>query len=265
MSGFNAFTYNNNPISNSFYDIASINLPTESTYTINEYNILAPLENGIPGYVLETSNNLISIDSAGGFSINNIGIYKISLCFAFFNSNADSDTIIADVIFNGDSVADNIVSQNNILSVNACGNGLQFRGLTNKSISTTLSDSGISNVDFETGTSEDADGFSPPNPKTYTYNMQPSVMYFSTAFQENEYTPPELSFFFARYYLATTGSTLVPQLSYFNAIVNITSTSDQSNYFYPCICPYAYTIWNAGNNNLSKPYLMVQMISNTPF
>lgn len=270
MSGFNSFMYNNKPIVSSLYDTASINLPTIQTYIKNEYNILAPQVNGIPGYVLETSNNLISIDSSGGFYINNVGIYKITLCFSFFNSNYSSQTIITDVMLNGSplTTVTDIVSQNNILDVTATGNALNFLDRTNASISNSLSDQQISDNQFKTGTSAEIAEFQTgyPYPYTYTYNMQPNVMYYSTSFQKDSATADYPSFFFSRYYLSTVNSTyIIPQTYYFNATVNITSTSDTSNYFYPCICPYDYSIWNDGSSNLPKSYLMVQMLSSVPF
>jgi hypothetical protein len=271
MSGFNAFTYNNNTIISSFYDIATINLPPIQTYITNQYNILAPtFNNTTSGYVLETSNNLISIDKDGGFYINNVGIYKISLCFSFFNSNNDEGLITTDVMLNGSNLKNStdIVSQNNILDVTANGNVLNFNNKINDSISNTLSNEQFSENQFITGTSTPVTGpgNGVPIPYTYYYNMQPSVMYFSTSYQQDQATDNYPHFFFSRYYLSTTVEKyLIPQVSYFNATVNINSTSDKSNYFYPCICPYGYSIWNDGTSNLPQSYLMVQMISNVPF
>ena len=240
MSGFDTFTYKNNPIINSFSDIASINLPTTETYTTNQYNILAPTINGSAGYVLQTNNNIISIDSSGGFSINNTGVYKISLCFSFDDCNRDSETTTVDVMLNASplTTVTDVVGTNTILNVNATGTALSFGGLINHSVTTKDQ---ISDNTITTG----------PVSASYTYFVNPSVMYC---------TDP--AFFFGRYYLSSVDNkSLITQVLSFESTVNITSTSNGSNYFYPCICPYVGSIWNTGNNVLPQPYLMVQMIS----
>jgi hypothetical protein len=246
MSGFDTFTYKNNPIINSFSDIATINLPTTETYTENQYNILAPTINGSAGYVLQTNNNIISIDSSGGFSINNTGVYKISLCFSFDDCNKTSGTTTVDVMLNASplTTVTDVVGTNTILNVNATGTALSFGGgLINNSVTTKgeISDNTITTGPV-IGLYEAV---------TYTYFINPSVMYC---------TDP--AFFFGRYYLSSVNDkSLITQVLSFESTVNITSTSNGSNYFYPCICPYGDSIWNTGNNVLPQPYLMVQMIS----
>jgi hypothetical protein len=247
MSGFNAFTYNNNPIINSFSDIASINLPTTQTYTVSQFNILAPTIDGTPGYVLQTNNNIISIDNSGGFSINNTGIYTIKLCFSFDYSNTGGNQpSIADFMLNSSplNTSADLVGTQTILNVNASGTPLAF---FHQITGIPLSDTTISTSSITIGPGNE--GIS------YLSYMNPNIMYS---------TDPV--FLFARYYLSTlkSSSTCVPQVLYFESTVNVTSTSDQSNYFYPCIAPYNFTFWNSGNNNLPPPYLLVQMISDVP-
>jgi hypothetical protein len=247
MSGFDTFKYNNNPIINSFCDIASINLPTTETYTPNQYNILAPTIDGSAGYVLQTNNNIISIDSSGGFSINNTGVYKISLCFSFDDCNRESETTTVDVMLNASplTTVKDVVGTNTILNVNATGTALSFGGLTNNSVTTSGQ---ISDNYITTGPTAGL-----YIPYTYTYFVNPNVMYCS-----------DPAFFFGRYYLSSVNNnSLITQVLSFESTVNITSTSNGSNYFYPCICPYVGSIWNTGINVLPQPYLMVQMISST--
>jgi len=286
MSGFKSFMYNGSPIIDSFVDIASINLPSSdsdiNSYKGNQYNLLAnttyDLQTGYNyGYVLTTNNNIISIDSSGcGFCINNIGIYKISLCFSFDSANSaeESNTIYADVMLNGSpltSVTD-IVAVNSILDVNASGTTLSFSNSTNKSISSELSDKSISdNVDSNWGASSGgtvSDGTA-GNTNSFCFFNNPTILYCSTSFQQDSSTASDPPFVFARYCLSTNNSgRIIPNPLCFTAIVNITSTSNQSNFFYPCICPYhsnaSVLLWNSGNNNLPKPYLVVQMISALP-
>jgi hypothetical protein len=255
MSGFSAFINNNNPIVNSFYDIASINLPNTQTYTVNQYNVLAsPTIDGSAGYVLQTNNNIISIaDGSNGFYINNTGIYKISLCFSFDDSNVDSGIITTDFMLNAipPITSTDIVGTKTILNVNATGTPLSFYGLSND---LPLSNEEISDNMIKTGTNS----YNISN--TFGFYLIPNIMYYS-----NTSTTSEDPFFFARYYLSTVNdSGVIPQVLCFESTVNITSTSDQSNYFYPCICPYNYTFWNTGNNSLPQPYMMVQMISSIP-
>jgi len=243
MSGSNAFKYNNNSIINSFYDIASINLPNTQTYTTNQYNVLAPTIDGSAGYVLQTNNNIISIDNSGGFSINNIGFYKISLCFSFDSSNytstsTNNKTIQTDFMLNATYpyTSSDIVGSNSILDVNASGTSLSntYNFINVGSISNYYKDT-VSNY-------------------AYDCFLNPSIMYYSdTSVSTDPY------FTFARYYLSPISNGISPQVLYFESDVTIVSTG--KNTFYPCICPYDYTIWNTGNNTLPQPYLMVQMIS----
>jgi hypothetical protein len=251
MSGFNTFTYNGSPIINSLVDYASINLPTTKVYIPNQYNLLAPTIDGNPGYVLQTNNNIISIaDGSNGFYINNPGIYKISLCFSFDNSNRDSGNIVSDFMLNASYpyTSTDIVGTNTILNVKASGAALSFDNLYNQ---LPLSGEQISDNDILTGGN--------PNPRyskmfTYTYNINPIIMYCN-----------DPDFFFARYFLSTTNQdTTISQVLRFESTVNITSTTDNSNYFYPCICPYAYTMWNTGDNSYPQSSLSVQMISSVP-
>jgi hypothetical protein len=247
MSGSNAFKYNNNSIINSFYDIASINLPTTQTYTTNQYNVLAPPTiDGSAGYVLQTSNNIISIDNSGGFSINNVGFYKISFCFSFDSSNytstsANNKTIQTDFMLNATYpyTSSDIVGSNSILNVNASGTAL-------------------SNTAFNFINVGSIANYYNQKYSNYTYDwfLNPSIMYYSdTSVSTDPY------FTFARYYLSPISSGFSPQVLYFESNVTIVSTFPKNNTFYPCICPYDYTIWNTGNNTLPQPYLMVQMIS----
>jgi hypothetical protein len=250
MSGFNTFTYNNNPIINSFYDIASINLPTTQTYTEDQYNILAPTINGTPGYVLNTNNNIISIDISGGFSINNTGIYKISLCFSFDSSIDTSNVIVADFMLNSAPLisSTDVVGTNTIFDVVATGTPLTFNGLDNGLL---LSNQQLSKNNIGNGRAIIYAGYDggTVNNNLYAYFTIPNVMFC--------YDP---AFTFARYYLSTNAGSCIPQVLCFESTVNIVSTGD-NNTFYPCICPYKFSIWNTGNNNLPQAYLMVQMIS----
>jgi len=254
MSGFNAFTYNGSPFINSFCDIVSINLPSTQTYTVNQYNILAPTIDETPGYVLQTNNNIISIaDGSNGFYINNTGIYKISLCFSFDDSNDDSGIITTDFMLNAYplTTSSDVSGVNTILNVNATGTALTFDGLTNNGLS--LSGKQISDNMLEIYNVTTTQDYT-YRVKEHAYLINPNVMYCN-----------DPAFFFARYYLSTVNdSGVIPQVLRFESTVNITSTTDNNNYFYPCICPYDYTMWNTGANKLPSPFLMVEMVSSVP-
>jgi hypothetical protein len=260
--------YNGSPIIDSFVDIASITLPSSDTddnlYTPNQYNLLANNTSTTEGYALTTDNNIISIISGCGFSINNLGIYKISFSFCFDYSNTDANPLIIDVMLNGSplTTTTDIVTTNCILDVNASGTSMSFPGLTNNSIPEYSGESisTCNNGDWGTISSSSSE-----NNQYYDYYINPTILYCSTSYQNNSATASDPPFCFARYCLTTNNEKyVIPNILYFTAIVNITSTENNSNCFYPCICPYNYTIWNSGMYNLPQPYLMVQMISSIP-
>jgi len=92
------------------------------------------------------------------------------------------------------------------------------------------------------------------------YYTNPSTMYYSTYLLDS-YQETDPAFYFSRYYLSTSNEEyIIPQVLYFTTTVQVNNTNG-INYFYPCICPYNYTIWNDGTAKLPQPYLMVQMIS----
>jgi hypothetical protein len=255
--------------------VATINLPYSPTYIVNQYNILAPPIGETAGYVLKTNNNLISINNAGGFSINNPGIYKITMCFSFFYSNAgytNTNTIPIDIMLNGSNLTTptDLVNTCPIYDTTTCGTALTFNGLTNNSLniydeefSTTTTSTGFMKTEIVDGAEYYYVTF---DSLTYTFYLNPSTMYYST-YLSSSYSPSDPAFFFSRYYLSTySNSNLIPQVLYFTATVSVTDSAvtDNLNYFYPCICPYNYNIWNDFNNITPQPYLMVELISSVP-
>jgi hypothetical protein len=234
-TGYNTFTYNNNPVINSYYDVANYSLAAESNPYSN-YTWTNLLNGGSGGSYFSdyTTNNVVDFTPTNGsFIIKKKGIYKISITLTLNRIDTSAKTIVPI----------------NIRLLNGTSNYPEFID---------ISASGTSADDSTNNSTVDVGG-TVFNTYVVAYDMNPFIRTDSTSY-----------FQYAQYFLASSGEAsgtsgnyeMFDQVCNFSGIINVDS---DSYVIYPQIYVSLSNLYNL-HTNASKiktqPRILVQMISN---